>query len=129
MFKKYLFLGILAGSMSALISVFFAYVFNQNLLDFSITLPYWKIISVDLSLALIASGIYFGLSKLSKKFYLIIFNTLFAFFSIVSVLAPITAKLPDLEFPEFYPTFSIPLHFIFSVVFLALMPIINKDEK
>jgi hypothetical protein len=129
MFKPYLILGITSGALSAIFSSIFAYFFNQNLLDFSATLPYWKIISVDVSLSLVASGMYFGLGKLSKKFDKIIFNSLFAFFSITSVLIPITAKLPGLEFPEFYPTFVLPLHLIFSVVFLALNSILFNDEN
>lgn len=129
MFKPYLILGITAGALASIVSCTFAYLFNQNLLDFSQVMPYWKIISVDFSLSLLAVGIYFGLGKLSKRYNKTIFNSLFALCSIASVLVPITAKFPDLEFPEFYPTFAIPLHLFFSVIFLALSSILIKDEK
>jgi hypothetical protein len=127
--KPFLVLGISAGVLSAIVSAFFAYIFNQNFFDFSSVLPYWKIISMDISLALIAVGVFYGLYLISKKYFKTIFNSLFALCSITSVLVPITAKFPNLEFPEFYPTFSIPLHLFFSVIFLAVSSILIKDEK
>jgi hypothetical protein len=129
MFRSFLVLGVSVGVVSAFVSSVFAYFFNQNLLDFSEVLPYWKIIAVDFSLSLISVGIYFGLSLISKKYFKLIFNSLFALCSISSVLVPITAKCTDLEFPEFYPTFAIPLHLFFSVIFLALSSILINDEK
>jgi hypothetical protein len=129
MFRPFLVLGVSVGVVSAFVSSVFAFFFNQNLLDFSEVLPYWKIISMDFSLALIAVGVFYGLSLVSKTYYKPIFNALFAICSIVSVLIPITAKFPDLEFPEFYPTFAIPLHLIFSVIFLASSSILINDEK
>lgn len=129
MLRPYLILGITAGVLSAMVSCIFAYLFNQKLLDFSEVLPYWKIIAVDFSLALAAVGIYFGLRFISAKHHLVIFNILFSIGAIASIMVPISAKLPDLEFPEFYPTFAIPLHLIFSVLFLALSSIIFNNEK
>jgi hypothetical protein len=129
MFKPYLILGLLAGVISAAVSVVFAYTFNQKLLDFAQVLPYWKIIAVDFSLSLIGVGVYFGLSLIAKKIHKVVFYSLFSIASITSVLLPITANFPDLEFPEFYPTFAIPLHLIFSVIFLSLSSIIIKNEN
>jgi len=129
MFKPYLILGLLAGVISAAVSVVFAYTFNQKLLDFAQVLPYWKIIAVDFSLSLIGVGVYFGLSLIAKKIHKVVFYSLFSVASITSVLLPITANFPDLEFPEFYPTFAIPLHLIFSVIFLSLSSIIIKNEN
>jgi uncharacterized membrane protein YozB (DUF420 family) len=129
MFKPYFILGLLAGVISAAVSVVFAYTFNQKLLDFAQVLPYWKIIAVDFSLSLIAVGVYFGLSLIAKKNHKVVFYSLFSVASIASVLLPITANFPDLEFPEFYPTFAIPLHLIFSVIFLSLSSIIIKNEN
>lgn len=129
MFKPYFILGLLAGVISAAVSVVFAYTFNQKLLDFAQVLPYWKIIAVDFSLSLIAVGVYFGLSLIAKKIHKVVFYSLFSVASITSVLLPITANFPDLEFPEFYPTFAIPLHLIFSVIFLSLSSIIIKNEN
>jgi hypothetical protein len=127
--KQFLVLGISSGAVAAIASSFFAYIFNQNLFDFSSVLPYWKIISVDFSLSFIAVGVFYGLNIVSKKYFKIIFNTLFASCSIASVLLPITAKLEGLQFPEFYPTFALPLHLFFSVIFLSLSSIFIKDEK
>jgi hypothetical protein len=129
MFKPYFILGLLAGVISAAVSVVFAYTFNQKLLDFAQVLPYWKIIAVDFSLSLIAVGVYFGLSLIVKKIHKVVFYSLFSVASIASVLLPITANFPNLEFPEFYPTFAIPLHLIFSVIFLSLSSIIIKNEN
>jgi hypothetical protein len=129
MFKPYFILGLLAGVISAAVSVVFAYTFNQKLLDFAQVLPYWKIIAVDFSLSLIGVGVYFGLSLITKKIHKVVFYSLFSVASIASVLLPITANFPNLEFPEFYPTFAIPLHLIFSVIFLSLSSIIIKNEN
>lgn len=127
--KQFLVLGISSGAIAAIASSFFAYIFNENLFDFSSVLPYWKIISVDFSLALIAVGVFYVLNIVSNKYFRTIFNCLFALCSIVSVIIPITAKFEGLEFPEFYPTFALPLHLFFSVIFLALSSIFIKDEK
>jgi hypothetical protein len=129
MFRPFLVLGVSVGVVSAFVSSVFAYFFNQNLLDFSEVLPYWKIISVNFSLALMAAGVFYGLNLVSRKYCRTIFNCLFALCSILSVIFPITAKFEDLEFPEFYPTFAIPLHLFFSVIFLSFSSILIKDEK
>ncbi len=129
MLKPFLVLGVSAGLASATVGCIFAYIFNQSLLDFSSVLPYWKIISLNFSLALIAAGLFCGINLISKKYFKTIFNLLFAFCSIVSVLFPITAKIQKVESPEFYPTFVIPIHLFFSVIFLALSSILIKDEK
>jgi hypothetical protein len=128
-FKYYFFLGFLTGLLSSLISLGYSYFFNIKLLDFSEILPYWKIIALDFALALVLSGNYFAFSLVVKRYYVLIFNVFFALLSILSVLIPITAQLPNIEFPEFYPTFAIPLHLIFSVIFLSLSSIIIKDEN
>jgi hypothetical protein len=127
--KQFLVLGISSGAIAAIVSCFFAYFFNHNLFDFSSVLPYWKIISVNFSLALMAAGVFYGLNLVSRKYCRTIFNCLFALCSILSVIFPITAKFEDLEFPEFYPTFAIPLHLFFSVIFLSFSSILIKDEK
>lgn len=129
MFRSFFILGIFTGIISSIVSVTFAYVFNNQLFDFSITLPYWKIVACDFSLALIASGFYFGIFMFFKVYYNIIFNFLFGICSIASVMIPITAKLPNVESPEFYPTFAIPLHLFFCVIFLASSSILIKNEK
>ncbi|MFM7682218.1 MAG: hypothetical protein ACKO7P_05680 [Bacteroidota bacterium] len=129
MSKTFLVLGVSAGAISAFVSFLFAYFFNQNLFDFSNVLPYWKIVSVDFTLALISAGVYYGITFISKSHSKIIFNPLFALCSIVSVLMPITAKLEGIEFPEFYPTFALPLHLFFSVIFLAFSSIFIRHEK
>ncbi|MBM3186334.1 MAG: hypothetical protein FJZ67_08530 [Bacteroidetes bacterium] len=129
MSKTFLVLGVSAGVISTFVSFLFAYFFNQNLFNFSNVLPYWKIVSVDFTLALTSAGVYYGITFISKIYSKIIFNSLFALCSIVSVLMPITAKLEGIEFPEFYPTFALPLYMFFSVIFLALSSIFIKDEK
>jgi hypothetical protein len=53
---------------------------------------------------------------------------MFVIAAVSSVMIPITAKIENVEFPEFYPIFAIPLHLVFSVVFLAISPLIIKNK-
>jgi hypothetical protein len=129
MSRPFLVLAVLSGILSSIVSFVFAYLFNNNLLDFSEVIPYWKIVSIDFSLSFISVGIFYLAYLISKKHYRLFFYVFFSISSICSVLIPITAKIPNLEFPEFYPTFVIPLHLFFCVIYVSLSALIIKNEK
>jgi hypothetical protein len=126
--RPFFILAIVSGILSSLVSFLFAYFFNNNLLDFSEVIPYWKIVSIDFSLSFCSVGIFYLAYIISRKYYRIFFYVLFTLCSICSVLIPITAKIPNFEFPEFYPTFMLPLHLIFCVIFVSLSTLIIKHE-
>ena len=127
-FQRYFIAGLVVAIISSVIGGLYAYFFNAQLFDFSAVLPIWKISAVYLSISLIATGLYFLLLRFFSKFGLILFNSMFVIAAVSSVIIPITAKIKNVEFPEFYPIFAIPLHLVFSVVFLAISPLIIKNK-
>ncbi len=128
MFKSFFLLGLLAGALSSFVGGIYTYFFYRDLFDFSTILPIWKIVAVYFSLGLIASGLYFMIVRFSSKLGQLLFNITFAVIAILSVLIPINLKVPNIEFPEIYPVFAIPLHLFFSVIFLALSPLMIKNN-
>ena len=129
MFKSFFLLGILTGVFSSLVGGIYTYFFYKDLFDFSSVLPIWKIVAVYFSLGLIASGLYFMLVFFSSKYGQLLFNIKFVLIAVLSVLIPINIKVPNVEFPEIYPVFALPLHLFFSVIFLALSPLIIKKNQ
>ena len=131
MFKSYFLLGLAVSFISSLGASVYVTKYYELIANFSLILPLWKIIACYFSLGLIVSGLYFISSKLSPKFGGMIFNISLVFASLSSILLPIMKEdFPEsLEMTEFYPGFVIPLHFIFPLFWLALSPIIKKNEK
>jgi hypothetical protein len=127
-FQRYFIAGLVVAIVSSVIGGLYASFFNAQLFDFSSILPIWKISAVYFSISLIATGLYFLLLHFFSKFGLILFNSMFVIAAVSSVMIPITAKIENVEFTEFYPIFAIPLHLVFSVVFLAISPLIIKNK-
>jgi hypothetical protein len=98
--------------------------------NFSLILPLWKIIATYFTVGLSLSGLCFLSTRLAPKFGTIIFNIVLVFATLGSILFPIMKEdFPEtLEMTEFYPGFVIPLHFIFPLFWLALSPLIKKNE-
>jgi hypothetical protein len=98
--------------------------------NFSLILPLWKIIATYFALGLSLSGLYFLSTRLAPKFGTIISNIVLVFATLGSILFPIMKEdFPEtLEMTEFYPGFVIPLHFILPLFWLALSPLIKKNE-
>ncbi len=131
MFKSYFLLGLAVSFISSLGASIYMTKYYELISDFSSILPLWKIITCYFSLGLIVSGLCFLSTKLLPKFGGIIFNIVFVFASLCSILLPIMKEdFPEsLEMTEFYPGFVIPLHFILPLFWLALSPIIKKNEN
>ena len=98
--------------------------------NFSLILPLWKIIATYFTLGLSVSGLCFLSNRLAPKLGAIIFNIVLVFATLSSILFPIMKEdFPEtLEMTEFYPGFVIPLYFIFPLFWLALSPLIKKNE-
>lgn len=130
MFKTYFLLGLAVSLISSLGASIYMTKYYELISDFSSILPLWKIITCYFSLGLIVSGLCFLSTRLASKFGTIIFNIVLVFATLGSILFPIMKEdFPEtLEMTEFYPGFIIPLYFIFPLFWLALSPLIKKNE-
>ena len=130
MFKSYFLLGLVVSLISSLGAAVYVTKYYEVMANFSLILPLWKIIATYFTLGLSVSGLCFLSNRLAPKFGTIIFNIVLVFATLSSILFPIMKEdFPDtLEMTEFYPGFVIPLYFIFPLFWLALSPLIQKNE-
>ena len=124
MFLRYVLFGLFISALSAMVALSYTYCYSALLFDFSKTLPFWKILSIFCFLGLLFAGIYYLVAEKSYRLILPL-NIALAIGSLTSILWPITASI-DEEFPEMFPSFAIPLHFIFPLFWLASFPTFNK---
>jgi hypothetical protein len=130
MFKSYFLLGLVVSLISSLGAAVYVTKYYEEMANFSLILPLWKIIATYFTLGLSVSGLCFLSNRLAQKFGTIIFNIVLVFATLSSILFPIMKEdFPEtLEMTEFYPGFVIPLHFILPLFWLALSPLIKKNE-
>ncbi len=130
MFKSYFLLGLVVSLISSLGAAVYVTKYYEVMANFSLILPLWKIIATYFTLGLSVSGLCFLSNRLAPKFGTIIFNIVLVFATLGSILFPIMKEdFPEtLEMTEFYPGFVIPLYFIFPLFWLALSPLIKKNE-
>ena len=130
MFKSYFLLGLVVSLISSLGAAVYVTKYYEVMANFSLILPLWKIIATYFTLGLSVSGLCFLSNRLAPKFGTIIFNIVLVFATLSSILFPILKEdFPEtLEMTEFYPGFVIPLYFIFPLFWLALSPLIKKNE-
>jgi hypothetical protein len=130
MFKSYFLLGLVVSLISSLGAFVYVTKYYEIMANFSLILPLWKIIATYFALGLSLSGLYFLSTRLAPKFGTIISNIVLVFATLGSILFPIMKEdFPEtLEMTEFYPGFVIPLHFILPLFWLALSPLIKKNE-
>mgnify|MGYP000323956566 FL=1 len=130
MFKSYFLLGLVVSLISSLGAAVYVTKYYEVMANFSLILPLWKIIATYFTLGLSVSGLCFLSNRLAPKFGTIIFNIVLVFATLSSILFPIMKEdFPEtLEMTEFYPGFVIPLYFIFPLFWLALSPLIQKNE-
>jgi len=130
MFKSYFLLGLVVSLISSLGAAVYVTKYYEVMANFSLILPLWKIIATYFTVGLSVSGLCFLSNRLAPKFGTIIFNIVLVFATLSSILFPIMKEdFPEtLEMTEFYPGFVIPLYFIFPLFWLALSPLIQKNE-
>ncbi len=130
MFKSYFLLGLVVSLISSLGAAVYVTKYYEVMANFSLILPLWKIIATYFTVGLSVSGLSFLSTRLVPKFGTIIFNIVLVFATLSSILFPIMKEdFPEtLEMTEFYPGFVIPLYFIFPLFWLALSPLIKKNE-
>ena len=124
-------MGLAVSLISSLGASVYVSKYYELIADFSSILPFWKITATFFSVGLFLAGFHFVLNKLFLKLGLLIFNITLSLLTLSSILFPIMkADFPDsLEMTEFYPGFVIPLHFILPLFWLALSPLIKKNEN
>ncbi|MCF8410664.1 MAG: hypothetical protein K9G31_05145 [Crocinitomicaceae bacterium] len=130
MLVRYIILGFVVAVLSSATGI--AYSFNYyKLFDFSAVLPFTKIAWLFTSGSLLVAGLSFVFNKFMKAIGGLIFNVLLAFGTIGSVIIP-TVYPPtfpaEIEMPEFYPAFVIPLHFMVPMIWFALSSYFLKNK-
>ena len=123
-------MGLVVSLISSLGAAVYVTKYYEVMANFSLILPLWKIIATYFTVGLSVSGLCFLSNRLAPKFGTIIFNIVLVFATLSSILFPIMKEdFPEtLEMTEFYPGFVIPLYFIFPLFWLALSPLIKKNE-
>lgn len=116
--KKAFYHGILSGLLAGLAGFIYNKIYAEAMwVDFSVVLGSTKIFSTTIFVCLIASLIYFFLTKSIKPWSDTLFNALFIIGSFASLILPFSFTLPlDLEFPELFIGLTVPMHF-FPILF------------
>jgi len=131
MFKKALFLGVTAGLLSGLACFIYAQVYywaNAHMVDFSSVASTTKLVSTCVLVCVLAAVGFWLLDKLWKNTGRIIFNFLFTIISFATIIGPFAVTLPlELEFPEMFPGFAVPMHFFPALVWMTIQPLFIKS--
>jgi len=129
MFKRSLFLGIIAGLLAGVASVVYQRVYFSSLgADFTKVASPMSIIAASTIGCILASIGYWLLTKWLKNTGEVIFNFVFVILSFASILAIFAAKLPlDLETPELFPGLTVPMHFFPALAWFTLKPLFIKN--
>ena len=128
MYKRIFFHAILASALAAIAGIIYyrIYYFAMEA-DFSRILNPLSITGMSVFVCMIASFIYFGLTKLLKEKGEIIFNFLFSIISFVCVMVPISISLPlDIKFPEIFPGLAVPMVFFPALAWFTVKPLFTR---
>lgn len=117
-------LGSLVAMLSSIIGIVYVYFYYQ-LFDFSVYLPLWKVPAILTFLSFLLVGFSIVMNKLFKKngnFVTSLSMTLLSIFSIIlpSLFPPRFSQ--EIEVPEMFPGFILPLHFLVPLFWLLLSP-------
>lgn len=129
MFKKLLLVGVVAGIASGVASIIYAQVYHAAFgVDFSAVVNPVGMLSSCLFGSVLASVGYWGLFKVVSKWAQVVFNLVFILLSFASIIFPLVATLPyDIEFPELFPGFAIPMHFFPALFWFGLKPMVFRE--
>ena len=117
-------LGSLVALISSILGVIYVYFYYQ-LFDFSSYLPLWKVPAILTFLSFLLVGFSIVNNTIFKKngnFITSLMLTLFSIFSIIlpSLFPPRFTQ--EIEVPEMFPGFILPLHFLVPLFWLFLSP-------
>lgn len=128
MFKRCLLLGIVAGLLAGLACIIYAQVYKGAMgTDFSQVVKPVGMVAACL-FGTVLSGIGFYLvDRWMKTKGEIVFNFILVTLSFASILGPFATSLPlDVEFPELFPGFAVPMHFYPALAWFTLKPLFIK---
>ena len=117
-------LGSLVALISSILGVIYVYFYYQ-IFDFSSYLPLWKVPAILTFLSFLLVGFSIVNKTIFKKngnFITSLMLTLFSIFSIIlpSLFPPRFTQ--EIEVPEMFPGFILPLHFLVPLFWLFLSP-------
>lgn len=122
MFKSYVQIGLLVAFFSSLFGVSYTKLYYEFLFDFSFNLQVLKIPFIFLALSLLIAGISWFFTHYITKSGAFIFNVLLSSITLISILLPIfyTPNFSkEVEMPEMFISFVLPLHFIVPMFWLT----------
>ena len=130
MFKKLVLLGAVSGILAGIASIIYASVYNSSLgTDFSLVAKPVGIVTASTIGCLLAAIGYWLFNKRLKAKGEIVFNFVFAVLTIASILPVFAATLPfEIEMPELFPGFAIPMHFFPALAWFTLKPLLIKAD-
>ncbi|HTD97939.1 MAG TPA: hypothetical protein VK668_01580 [Mucilaginibacter sp.] len=125
MFKRIFFHGLAAGILSAIAAAGYNrfYIFATET-DFSKVLNYASLTGLSLAVCMVATFLYYGLTKWLPKRGEIVFNFIFSIASFACVIIPIAITLPlNIESPELFPGLAAPMVFFPAIAWYTLRPL------
>lgn len=129
--KTNLFHGLLAGILSAIISVIYLNVYQDlNFVDFSSVINAGSIIGASIIGCLFMAIGYILLEKIGKPNGKGLLNIVIMCLTVLSMFSPLLMDLPlELDFPELFPALAIPMHLFPAMIFFGLAPFFKTKQK
>lgn len=129
--KYHLLHGLVAGVLASTASLVYSLMYQEALWsDFSSVVSTVHIILASIIGTLIASLGYFILKQIIKKKIDTLFNIVLTALSCTSFVIPLTAELPlNVEFPELFAGFVIPMHLFPALGWMAVKPMFENKLR
>jgi hypothetical protein len=120
--------GLIVAAISSLVGGLYLHYFYALELDESYkVLPIWRVVSIYIALSLVLSLVLMLVSRLLKKWGVLVLNTLLTMVSVASIAFPITYINQEID-TTFIAIAAIPVHFIMPIIWLALQPLTFKSS-
>jgi ABC-type branched-subunit amino acid transport system permease subunit len=131
MFQRSLLLGIVSGALAGIAGIVYARLYyTVNEADFSTVASTFRIFAASLAGGIIAAMGFIVLERWLKSNGEIVFNLLFTILSFVSLLKPISHRLPlTIASPELFPGMVIPMHFFPALGWYTLKPLFFRRKR
>jgi len=128
MYKKIFFHAFTASVLSALAAIIYNRIyFFATEVNFSTVINYQSVIGLSFIICMLASFLFYGLTKWLGHKGEIIFNFLFSILSFAAVMFPISLSLPlDIKFPELFPGLAVPMVFFPALAWYTVRPIFHS---
>ena len=129
--KKIVLLGLAAGILSGTICTAFSIMYKETMMvDFSPVIKIYQYYSACILGCMLASFGFMLLKRITQNYGEILFNLLFTFITIISILGPLLYTFPPAldvkgidEITSYFQPFTITLHFFPALAWFTLKPI------